>query len=247
MTNDACPQEAAAWPPQFTLRRSSRVKYARIFISQKSGLEVVVPIRHRKESVVENLLNEHRHWIIRTLHRYGLHNGLPLPRERELIQQLHFPAFNETWSVQYKPTIISRIKLRTTPDNIMVLEGDINNSELYIKTLRKWLNNRGKLLLLPQLQEISLSCGLNYHVARIRYQKTRWGSCSAKKLISLNHKLLFLPEHIIRYVMIHELCHTVHLNHSRRFWNLVAQFDANYYLRRRELRHAGLLIPGELH
>src|SRR3990172_3665456 len=63
--------------------------------------------------------------------------------------------------------------------------------------------------------------GLPYQRALIRRQKTRWGSCSRDGTISLNAKLLFLSPETVNYVMIHELCHRVELNHSPRFWRLV--------------------------
>jgi len=57
----------------------------------------------------------------------------------------------------------------------------------------------------------------------VRLQKTRWGSCSTQGAISLNAKLLFLPVDVVNYVLIHELCHTVHHNHSADFWLLVQE------------------------
>jgi predicted metal-dependent hydrolase len=62
----------------------------------------------------------------------------------------------------------------------------------------------------------------------IRSQKTRWGSCSIRGNISLNDQLLFMPAKTVEYLMIHELCHTRHLNHSTAFWSLVEHHCADY-------------------
>lgn len=77
-----------------------------------------------------------------------------------------------------------------------------------------------------------------YRLARIsiRNQRTRWGSCSKSGNLNFNYKILFLEEPLADYIVVHELCHLQELNHSKRFWNLVAQVFPNYKHIRRALR-----------
>lgn len=63
--------------------------------------------------------------------------------------------------------------------------------------------------------------GFDYAGVTVRKARTRWGSCSAKKQINLSISLMFLHEHLIDYVILHELCHTVEMSHSKRFWTLL--------------------------
>ena len=86
------------------------------------------------------------------------------------------------------------------------------------------------------LQELAELHGFHYQRLSIRAQKTRWGSCSHQKNINLNCKLLFMPEEVVKYVMIHELCHTIEMNHSSRFWALVNDCDPSYKKHKQQLK-----------
>jgi predicted metal-dependent hydrolase len=79
---------------------------------------------------------------------------------------------------------------------------------------------------------------LNYSYKRIaiRDQSTRWGSCSSNKNLNFNYKLLFLPEALRDYVVVHELCHLQQMNHSANFWKLVEDVLPNYKALRKELK-----------
>ena len=65
-------------------------------------------------------------------------------------------------------------------------------------------------------------------MSSVRRQRTRWGSCSNKGTISLNVCLMFQRPEVVRYLIIHELCHRRHMNHSKRFWSLVASFEPGW-------------------
>ena len=110
-------------------------------------------------------------------------------------------------------------------------------------SLQAWLHNHARRHLLPWLQTVSEECRLPFARATVRAQKTRWGSCSARGHISLNRHLLFLSPRSVRYLFIHELCHTVHLNHSRRYWSLVGCHAPDYGAREAELRRAAHHVP----
>ena len=83
---------------------------------------------------------------------------------------------------------------------------------------------------------------LSWGKVTIRNQKTRWGSCSKKGNINFNYKIALLPAHIADYIIVHELCHLKEFNHSRNFWNLVAQAVPNYLDVRKELKRTGVSL-----
>lgn len=72
--------------------------------------------------------------------------------------------------------------------------------------------------------------GVKCSSVKLSSAKGRWGSCSAKNSINLSYRLIMFPMCIIDYIIIHELCHIVHKNHSKRFWTLVGKFDPEYAL-----------------
>lgn len=86
---------------------------------------------------------------------------------------------------------------------------------------RDFLTQVAKAELPRRFQEVAAALPFHWNRLFIRSQKTKWGTCSSKGNISLNWRLIMCPPHILEYLIIHELCHTVHMNHSKQFWNLV--------------------------
>lgn len=93
-----------------------------------------------------------------------------------------------------------------------------------------------RVLVNERLPELNQAYGFTYHRISIRNQGTRWGSCSKQGNLNFNYRLLFLAPALQDYIMVHELCHLQELNHSKKFWSLVAQTVPSYQLLRKALR-----------
>ena len=91
------------------------------------------------------------------------------------------------------------------------------------------------VLATKRIEYFNLRYGFTYKKITIRNQKTRWGSCSRTGALSFNYKIALLPAHLADYIIVHELCHRGEMNHSQRFWNLVAITIPNCMQVRREL------------
>ena len=109
--------------------------------------------------------------------------------------------------------------------------------------LQVWLKRAAGERLGPPLMR--LAGDLNYPVERvaIRCQRTRWGSCSTRGTVSLNCSLVFLRPEVVRYLFLHELAHTKHMNHSASFWRLVERLEPDYRRLDRELLAGWRTVP----
>lgn len=89
--------------------------------------------------------------------------------------------------------------------------------------------------------------GGNYTSVTVRDQKSRWGSCSSRGTLSFNYRLMFAPPRVLDYVVVHELCHLTHMNHSKDFWNMVERIMPDYKLYKSWLREHGHELTIENH
>lgn len=103
---------------------------------------------------------------------------------------------------------------------------------LHKETARALANSR--------LEYFNMSYEFQYNRVSIKNQKTMWGSCSSNKNLNFNYKIALIPERLSDYIIVHELCHLEELNHSQRFWALVALTIPNYLELRAELRKQGV-------
>ncbi len=89
--------------------------------------------------------------------------------------------------------------------------------------------------------------GGHYTSITVRDQKSRWGSCSSKGTLSFNYRLIFAPPRVLDYVVVHELCHLTHMNHSKDFWNMVGEVMPDYKLYKNYLREHGHELTPEMY
>lgn len=98
---------------------------------------------------------------------------------------------------------------------------------------------RALVLARARLEYFNTFYNFSFNKINIKNQKTRWGSCSMKGNLNFNYKIALLPSHLADYIIVHELCHLKEFNHSRKFWNLVAETMPNFLELRNELKKSG--------
>ena len=233
--------------PAFTLRVSPRARYVWFKISYENGLEIIVPRGFNHKRIPELLIKE-KGWIQRNIKR--------MREKRKTLQQqdifslipdrIELQAIGEVWKVYYRKAPIPGVRIIQNKQSI-TLWGQVNRKLECHKILQEWLEAKARKILIPWLRRLSREKDLPFGKILVKGQRSIWASCSRYKTISVNFKLLLIPRHLVRYVLIHELCHTMHLNHSRRFWALVAQKEPKYKQYDKDLRFAWQSLPPWVH
>ncbi len=105
--------------------------------------------------------------------------------------------------------------------------------------LEKWYRGQAAEVLHKKTHEFAKMLQVDFEAVYIKDQKSRWGSCSGRGNLNFNFRILMAPEEVCDYVVIHELCHLVHMNHSKEFWDLVASVCPGYKVCKKWLKENG--------
>ncbi|HOV87187.1 MAG TPA: SprT family zinc-dependent metalloprotease [Syntrophobacteraceae bacterium] len=226
----------------YSVREDPRARRVILKISPEKGLEVVVP-RGFDGRRIPGILIEKKDWIHETLQRFSGRNDSG-QEPFALPDSIWLRAVDERYVVEPAGDDEPGFQLVLNGKVDWRVRGEVRDARHLGRVMRPWLKRVGTAHLAPWLGRIGRETGLGFRTLQVRGQKSRWGSCSSRGTISLNYKLLFLPPELVRYILIHELCHTVHPNHSPRYWNLVARFEPAYRDLDRAMRTARAHVPG---
>ncbi|MEO5364693.1 MAG: M48 family metallopeptidase [Magnetococcus sp. DMHC-8] len=192
------------------------------------GLQVRIPWRGGLRQA-EQFMTDHAVWILQQLRQAqqaaaaqpGLQEGTRLPFLDGFLQ-LCFGAG------QIRPLVREGEQLWVAAHH--------RDRSVLTGLLEEWYRQQALLHLPARLAGWSTALDAPFARLTIRSQKSRWGSCSSRKTISLNWRLMCLSTHLGDYVMVHELCHLRYMNHSPAFWAMVARFIPDHLVCRRQLR-----------
>lgn len=209
--------------PSWQVRESVRARRLTVRVFPGGRVEVVVPHGTRSRTV-EQFVSRHRGWIDKKVEEFR--HAAPDPPDT-LPELVSFQAVDRQLAVTYLQAAGVPKAIQT--GDALLIRGDLTRGPLVRHALQRWLLHSAHAQLVPWLGAVSQRHGLTFSRAQVRRQRTRWGSCSRAGTISINACLLFQPPDVVRYLFVHELAHTVHLNHSRRFWRLVEQLEPGWH------------------
>ncbi len=202
-------------------------------------VEVVVPARTSPRTI-ERFVERHRNWIERKREE----------AKRKAVPASPFPptvialaACNESWRVHLSGRGARARVDCSAGGGLLELTGARLDPQTTRNLLQRWLTARAAEFLAPALEACADELGLEFTRVVVRRQRTRWGSCSTRGTISLNCCLLFQRPPVVRYLLIHELVHTLHMNHSHSFWQRVAHHCPDYSSLDRELLDGWRRVP----
>jgi len=224
---------------RWTVRVSGRARRLSVRVYPGGRVEVVVP-PGASPAAVQKFIGTHRQWIQRRVQ--DLSTAAAVDESRPA--SIKLPAIGRHYAVEYEHAGEDSASVRVAGENMIVVSGPLHNDRATAALLRGWLAELAHQQLGAQLTKVAEECGFRYARAQVRRQRIRWGSCSASGTISLNVCLLFLRPQVVRYLLVHELCHTRHMNHSARFWALVESFEPDYRALDQELLRGWQSVPG---
>lgn len=239
MEPDADRQLSLPLIPALRHRYSRRARRLQLKVTPLGEVEVVVP-RGVSALEVERFVGENAQWLAAALDHYEDKRRREPERHARVPQRIALPAIDEHWQVVYTGGARCRVAVRPGTGELQVSSSDESAAR---RALGIWLGRRARQHLSPWLARLGEEFDLRYRRVAVRCQKTRWGSCSSSGQISLNRNLLFLRPELVRYLLLHELCHTVHMNHSRRYWALLERLQPDARRLDRELGEAVRLVP----
>ncbi len=206
----------------------------KIFNLSSNGKSIPVMVRKNKQSKNYKL----------TFDKKNLRGFISIPRHITFIDGINFAKENKKWlfeqynenhpvlyinqgtEIPFENNIKKIIFLNenknhiyATDDNIIV----INNNGNHKKKLEAWMRNRLLSKASQIIKEVSITFGVKTKNIKLSNSFSSWGSCNSNKDISINWRLIFAPQEILKYIIVHEICHLIEFNHGKKFWSLVSK------------------------
>lgn len=205
--------ELPALPP-VRVRRHPRAKRLILRVQDDGQVVLTLPMRASLKEA-EGFIRRQASWIQAAASEAGA--------EVEVPTTVDLPVTGEAFSVSLDPSRSTGVGESSAH---LCLAGAAGAD--WQQGLLRWYLARARSVLPPMLRRLSLDTGLVYRRTQVRRQRTRWGSCSESGTISLNAALMFQSAEVVRYLMLHELCHTRHMDHSPRFYALLRRLEPDW-------------------
>jgi len=239
---DGNPLQMPLWAPHdaspgWHVRISRRARRLSMRVFPGGRVEVVVP-PGAGIPAIERFVAHHRDWAERRSREFALlvpHAAARRPGTVELA------LLERRWNVDYGSA--RRSSVGDDGDGVLRVRTVEETDRHVSAALLRWLTNLAAVELGQRLEALADELGIDYARMSLRRQRTRWGSCSATGTISLNVCLMFQRPAVVRYLMIHELCHRRHMNHSDRYWRLVESFEPDWRILDGELLKGWRHVP----
>lgn len=216
----------------YVLKRSKR-KTASIQIERDGQVSLRVPMRMLIREI-EALIKEKEAWILRHLAK---RREMSLKKnERHYLEGESFPYLGKSYRLKIVKDQAEPLLLKS---GVFCLHADFQGSARAAEVFKLFYQEKGLIVVGERVAHFQAMMGVQSNRIRIVETKTRWASCSSKGNLNFHWKCLMLPKNIFDYIIIHEVAHLVHLNHSKRFWDQVERIICDYKEHREWLRING--------
>lgn len=219
----------------FTHKTSSRSTRLAVKITAKGEVIVTSP-KFIPKFVINQFVNQHQSWIEAQLKK--------LQSTKRQKQENTVAIFGKNYhkKVAYLSgaplgiQVVGTDLICNTPE---ALSTTVSWETKHEKQLERFLKNTASTYIVKRTEQLAETMKTSYKSIALKQQSTRWGSCSSLGNLNFNWRLVHASPEIIDYVIIHELAHRTHMDHSRNFWDLVAKYDPAYLSHRGWLKRHG--------
>jgi predicted metal-dependent hydrolase len=202
--------------------RRPRTKTARLQVEDGS-VSIWVPIE-LPQSRIKKILIEKNRWIKEKLY---LHQQATPVSSKEFISGEAFPYLGRNYRLKIKTGVFAPVKLKQGRLEV-TLPKQNRTSEFIRGALVQWYQHQALIRFKEKVDRFAKIIGVAPKNVSVKNFKSRWGSCTAKGEIQLHWKIILAPHRIVDYVVIHELCHLKHHDHSPMFWKSVERYVPDY-------------------
>ena len=208
----------------YAIRRSPRARALNVLVHPSCGVVVTAPLRVEREAIIA-FLTRHRSWIVRQVDRLAA-VAAALPRRWPYGPTLPYLGQEHHVEIRQEP---GRGQATRMPDAAVVkVRMPQPTIDAARRVLQRWYRAEALHWCTERTTVWGERLGVTWTQVAIRNQRTRWGSCSARGSLSFNYRLVMAPLPVLDYVIVHELAHRREMNHSARFWGLVAAHVPDY-------------------
>jgi len=209
---------------------SFNIKYKKrksigIYIDAYGNVEVQAPKDTPDKSVIEVL---EANWELILQNSNEMKERLRGPKERTYEFGETFLYLGNSYPIQIshdESTPQDQVVFEENRLNIIVKQLD---DERIKQALKRFYYQQIKAIVEKSIQKYQSNFKVKPSSIRITDSKTNWGTCDSKRQLTFNWKLAMAPQKVIDYVVVHEMCHMVHMNHDRSFWRLVGKIIPEY-------------------
>ena len=222
---------------QVDVKRTNRRKTATVKIEQ-GVVQVVVP-QTLSQQAIDDLIAKKSNWIRQKL---VLQQSVPVSKPKEFVSGESFSYLGRNYRLKVLTGDLQPVKLKQGYLQVTVPMEQKSDQALIRKLLQDWYLDRASEKLEQKTVKYAQQIGVQPSKIRVREYKSRWGSCSVRGEVSYNWRIIISPNPVVDYVVVHELCHLIHHNHSKQYWNQVRSIVPDYQSKRDWLKtNAGLL------
>lgn len=223
----------------YTIIRSSRRRRTVALSLERDGLIIMAPAGAGREAI-ERIAKGRSAWIVRKLADLKEVRQHPV---REFINGESIQYLGRHYRLMVSESSVHRASIRLKGAWLEVAVPPTTDQQVLANAvnacLHRWFRSRAAAHLRARVAQWSERMGVTFAGVRISDPQKRWGSCDQGNLLRFNWRIIMAPSSLIDYVVVHELCHVVHKNHSDDFWRFLANVMPDYELRRQELKNAG--------